>query len=196
MNIWFCGMSGVGKSTLLQQLETRFTPLNPGLFHFSIDCIDLDREIEKNLTARGILHSLSLGDFLRVSLENVQVFRQIESDLISQILQRKQKEKEICMIALGGGALTAEHFKIIKSHSHQLLCYLKDDFEKIWIRLSAHPEKLLANKSREEVYQIYLKRSEIFEKSDLIIEFEQLKGIEEIDALGHNLIEKLIQDLK
>jgi shikimate kinase len=137
-----CGKTSVGKH-LSKQLE--------------VPPYDVDTTVEKlrGQTIKEIFAS-----------EGEEAFRNYESLAIRQL------PLEHAVVMTGGGAVVREE-NISYMKSNGTVIYLKTSFSVLWERLMNEEERIkrpiLLTKSKEEVLELYEKRSKYYEKSDITI---------------------------
>lgn len=168
-SIVFVGMMGAGKSTIGRKLA----------FKLGMDFIDTDLEIENAA-------QLSISEIFAHYGE--AHFREIEKKIIIRVLQENKG-----VISVGGGAFMDED---LRNHIHQqgISIWLRADFETLMTRIHNQDHRpLLTQSSPEEVMRKLIEaRYPTYEKSDIIIENDDLtmdKTIDVVlDALGTYLV--------
>ncbi len=155
------GFSGVGKSGLIQALNT----LN--LKNYSV--FDLDLLIK----ARHFPQN-SISDF--VEINSMEKFRALEFQVLNEVLRPKEM-----IIALGGGSL--ENIEIQKLIEGTFKVWLKDSFENCYQRgLNSIEDRPLFKKTKVELEELFKKREVTYEKlSDFSVFAPQnLAGLQNI----------------
>ncbi len=163
MNILICGFMGAGKTTLLQQLKEN----TEGYFTF-----DLDEEI-------GRVFNDSVANI--INQKGLAYFREQEALILGRLLSLRTNK----VIALGGGTVEAPGFWELKDQAK--LIYLKIPFETCHERIKKDLTRPLALKSQEELKDLYDLRDKLYQRSDLTLDEEKIKGIDSIASLVHNL---------
>ena len=111
-----CGFMGAGKTTLMNRFK-----LEKSLFEF----VDLDDELKKKF-AQGYDN---LGYWIRsIGWEK---FRQKEEECLREVEERHSK----IVIALGGGTVTEEFLKNLRSKPSTKLVFLDIPFDICWDRI-------------------------------------------------------------
>jgi shikimate kinase len=168
MKILLCGFMGAGKSTLLK----KFMPNKLGF-----DCIDLDHAIAVDLNIRAE----RLGEWI---LENgFPLFRDKEKSKLKNLL----KHQNSLVIAIGNGALNPQILEIIQNDSDCYLVFLDTDFETCLKRIVNDPTRPMAKIPISELRKLYDERLKDYLLSDLVISETEIKDIECLEALVHNL---------
>lgn len=172
MKILICGFMGSGKSSFLKKLE-------PNSLGF--DCIDLDHAIANDLRIRPE----RLGEWI---LENgFPLFRDKEKSKIKELLRHPQS----MVIALGGGSLNPETLSLIKSSSDCKMVFLDMPFEICLERIKADSNRPLLVMPLNELKKLYDSRRTDYLKADLVLNEQEIKEIEGLESLVHNLQSKL-----
>ena len=151
------GFMGAGKSTIARGLDP--------------DYLDMDALIEKRL-------GMSIADFFAEKGE--EAFRQIESEVLADLLQRDQ------VVSTGGGVVVSQKNRdLLKTNSDNI--YLKADFETLYHRIAADKDNqrpLFLNNSKEELAAIFQERQAWYEEvASLILDVTKLSPEEIIEEL-------------
>ena len=165
---------GAGKSTLLQKLR-------PNKLGFN--CTDLDHALALDF---GI-HPDRLGDW--ISKNGFPLFRERESLKMNELLSLPGAQ----VIALGGGALGESFFTEIKERSHCKVVFLNTPFEVCLERIKSDLNRPMAQQSVAELKKLYDLRLSDYQKADLVLSEEDIKEIDGLDSLVHNLQERIQQ---
>ena len=159
---------GAGKSTLLR----KFQPNDQGF-----DCIDLDDALAVELRIRPE----RLGEWI---LQNgFPLFRDLEKTKLKKLL----KHKDSMVIALGGGSLTPEILKIIQNDPECKLVFLDTSFDLCLARIKDDPTRPMAQISLEELKRLFESRRKDYLLADLVVSESEIKEIEGLGTLVHNL---------
>ena len=131
------GFMGAGKSTIARGLDPNY--------------LDMDALIEERL-------GMSIAEFFSEMGE--EVFRQVESEVLAELLQRDQ------VVSTGGGVVVSQKNRdLLKTNSDNI--YLKADFEILYHRIAADKDNqrpLFLNNSKEELAAIFQERQTWYEE--------------------------------
>lgn len=170
MKILICGFMGAGKSTMLRKFQSN---------KLGYDCIDLDDAIAVDLRIRPE----RLGEWI---LKNgFPSFRDLEKRKLTTLLRHEAR----MVIALGGGALSPEIFKLIQYDSECKLVFLDTSFDLCLSRIKDDPTRPMAQISLEELKKLFESRREDYLLADLVVGESEIKEIEGLETLVHNLQE-------
>ena len=151
------GFMGAGKSTIARGLDPNY--------------LDMDALIEKRL-------GMSIAEFF--SEKGEAAFRQIESEVLADLLQRDQ------VVSTGGGVVVSQRNRdLLKTNSDNI--YLKADFETLYQRIAADKENqrpLFLKNSKEELAAIFQERQAWYEEvASRILDVTELSPEEIIEEL-------------
>lgn len=151
------GFMGAGKSTIARGLDPNY--------------LDMDALIEKRL-------GMSIAEFFAEKGE--EVFRQVESEVLADLLQRDQ------VVSTGGGVVVSQRNRdLLKTNADNI--YLKADFETLYQRISADQDNqrpLFLNNSKEELVAIFQERQVWYEEvASRILDVTKLSPEEIIEEL-------------
>ena len=151
------GFMGAGKSTIARGLDP--------------DYFDMDALIEKRL-------GMSIAEFFVEKGE--EAFRQIESEVLADLLQRDQ------VVSTGGGVVVSQRNRdLLKTNSDNI--YLKADFDTLYQRISSDKDNqrpLFLNNSKEELAAIFQERQAWYEEAaSRILDVTKLSPEEIIEEL-------------
>jgi shikimate kinase len=168
VKILICGFMGSGKSTLLAKFYRN---------SLGFECLDLDEVLAKSL---GI-DQKQLGDWIEKN--GWEKFRRIESAKIAELLISDRK----LVIALGGGTLNRELVESIKNNPQLFLIHLDVTLETCLERIKGDQNRPLLKMNLTELESIYNSRCEIFSLADLTLSSDDIKSIDGLETLVHNL---------
>ena len=133
--IFLCGFMGAGKTSVGKALAKKLN------FEF----LDTDKLIEKKY-----------GPISKIFAEKGEkYFRQKELELAKELVS-----KENVVISSGGGFVLSEEVQEILKNS--FIIYLEVPFEKCYSRICRSERPLVRNNSKEQLLQIYNKRTSIY----------------------------------
>lgn len=158
---------GAGKTTFIDQFREK----SDGFMVF-----DLDLEVANYLK----IGQGELGAY--INKHGLLHFRELEMKILKSLLMKRTQN----LIALGGGSIEANGFWEIKDAAK--LVFLDVDFERCFSRIKNDLNRPMAQKSAQEVKDLYDLRRTLYLKSDLILNESQIKGIDSIQTLMHNLM--------
>ena len=151
------GFMGAGKSTIARGLDPNY--------------LDMDALIEKRL-------GMSIAEFF--SEKGEAAFRQIESEVLADLLQRDQ------VVSTGGGVVISQRNRdLLKTNSDNI--YLKADFETLYQRIAADHDNqrpLFLKNSKEELAAIFQERQAWYEEvASRVLDVTKLSPEEIIEEL-------------
>ena len=151
------GFMGAGKSTIARGLDFNY--------------LDMDALIEKRL-------GMSIAEFFAEKGE--EAFRQIESEILADLLQRDQ------VVSTGGGVVVSQRNRdLLKTNSDNI--YLKADFETLYQRIAADKDNqrpLFLKNSKEELAAIFQERQAWYEEvASRVLDVTKLSPEEIIEEL-------------
>ena len=151
------GFMGAGKSTIARDLDPNY--------------LDMDALIEKRL-------GMSIAEFFSEMGE--EFFRQVESEVLADLLQRDQ------VVSTGGGVVISQRNRdLLKTNSDNI--YLKADFETLYQRISVDEDNqrpLFLNNSKEELAVIFQERQAWYEEvASRILDVTKLSPEEIVEEL-------------
>ena len=151
------GFMGAGKSTIARDLDPNY--------------LDMDALIEKRL-------GMSIAEFFSEMGE--EFFRQVESEVLADLLQRDQ------VVSTGGGVVISQrNCDLLKTNSDNI--YLKADFETLYHRIAADQDNqrpLFLNNSKEELAAIFQERQAWYEEvASRVLDVTKLSPEEIIEEL-------------
>lgn len=160
---------GAGKSTFLKKMQPN---------KLGYDCIDLDHALANDF---GI-HPDRLGEWI---LQNgFPLFRDKEKTKLKKLIRHDNS----LVIALGGGSLNPEIFSMIEKTSDCYLVFLDTSIEVCIERIRGEKNRPLSNISESELFALYESRAQDYEKADIRLNEQEIKEIEGLEALVHNLL--------
>lgn len=169
-SIVFVGMMGAGKSTIGRRVA----------FKLGIDFIDTDLEIENAA-------QLSISEIFAHYGE--QHFRDIEKKIIMRLLSEKKG-----VISVGGGAFMDESLRNY-IHQYGVSVWLRADLETLMKRVDnqGHRPLLSQDDPRKVMEKLIAVRYPIYEKSDIIIQNNDISPDKTVDMVLNDLYDFLNQ---
>ena len=151
------GFMGAGKSTIARGLDPNY--------------LDMDSLIEERL-------GMSIAEFFAEKGEGA--FRQIESEVLADLLQRDQ------VVSTGGGVVISQRNRdLLKTNSDNI--YLKADYETLYQPIAADKDNqrpLFLNNSKEELATIFQERQAWYEEvASRVLDVTELSPEEIIEEL-------------
>ena len=151
------GFMGAGKSTIARGLDPNY--------------LDMDALIEKRL-------GMSIANFF--SEKGEAAFRQVESEVLADLLQRDQ------VVSTGGGVVVSQRNRdLLKTNSDNI--YLKADFETLYQRIAVDKDNqrpLFLKNSKEELAAIFQERQDWYEEvASRVLDVTKLTPEEIIEEL-------------
>lgn len=151
------GFMGAGKSTIARGLDSNY--------------LDMDALIEKRL-------GMSIANFFAEKGE--EAFRQIESEVLAELLQRDQ------VVSTGGGVVISQRNRdLLKTNPDNI--YLKADFDTLYQRISTDKDNqrpLFLNNSKEKLAAIFQERQYWYEEvASRVLDVTKLSPEEIIEEL-------------
>lgn len=141
------------------------------------DCIDLDHAIAADLNIRPE----RLGEWILAN--GFPEFRDKEKTKLKRLMNHPAS----MVIALGGGALNQDIISIIHNNIECYLVFVDTPLEVCLGRIKDDPERPLAQISPTELEKLYQERRIDYMKADLVLSEDQIKEIDALPALVHNL---------
>lgn len=166
VNILVCGFMGSGKTTFVESFQEN----DLGFITY-----DLDHVVADHL---GITH-LQLGEW--INKNTLEKFREVEMEVLSNLVSLRTFK----IIALGGGTPTSPMFDSLRDQTR--LVFLDVPFETCFMRIKNDRNRPLTALGEEGLRELYLKRLPTYKKADLILSESNIKTIERLDSLVHNL---------
>jgi shikimate kinase len=105
----------------------------------------------------------------------------VEMTVLTNLVNQRTKK----IIALGGGTPTAGSFKELKDQTK--LVFLDVPFETCFVRIKNDSNRPLTALGEEGLRDLYQKRLPIYRNADLILSETEIKEIEGLESLVHNL---------
>jgi shikimate kinase len=167
-SIVFVGMMGAGKSTIGRRVA----------FKLDMDFVDTDLEIENAA-------QLSISEIFAHYGE--QHFRKIEKKIIMRLLAEKKG-----VISVGGGAFMDENLREY-IHQYGISVWLRADFETLMKRVDNQGHRPLLSQDDPKIVMKKLidLRYPIYEKSDIIVQNNDISPDKTVDIVLDNLYEYL-----
>tara|TARA_Y100000780_G_scaffold232594_1_gene268661 strand:+ start:330100 stop:330570 length:471 start_codon:yes stop_codon:yes gene_type:complete len=150
MNYFLCGFSGAGKSQYLKELSNSEQYKNYQFY-------DLDDYIFSSLTGYS-----GLGE--AIEDKGWEWFRSTEQSKLMELLNR-----ENVWVALGGGTLTQDLVKKLKSYENIKGFWLNTDFETCWSRIEGDTNRPLVKKGKQALRELYLEREPLYKNFEKVL---------------------------
>ncbi|MBC7429854.1 MAG: hypothetical protein H7336_14665 [Bacteriovorax sp.] len=166
MNIMVCGFMGSGKTTFVESFRGN---------HLGFDCIDLDTAVASSL---GILPS-ELGEW--INKNGLVHFRRKEIFILKGLLNNRMMK----IIALGGGTIEGEGYSELRSQAKTV--FLNIAFETCYKRIKNDLNRPITALGEVGLQDLYNKRIPKYLTSDLCLSETEIKEIDGLDSLVHNL---------
>lgn len=166
MNILICGFMGSGKTTFVE----KFSENSLGFMTF-----DLDSVVAESLK----IGPSELGAW--INQHGMEEFRKKEMESLGSLLAMRTKK----LVALGGGTIEASGFEDLRNQAKMV--FLNTPFEVCFKRIQKDANRPLTALGEEGLFELYQKRLPLYKKSDLTLSEYQIKEIERLDPLVHNL---------
>lgn len=166
MNILVCGFMGSGKTTFIES----FANNDLGFMTF-----DLDQVVSSEL---GVSH-FELGQWIRK--HGIEEFRKKEIGALRTLLSMRTMK----IIALGGGTVEGPDFGELRTQAKMV--FLDTPFETCHERIKNDSNRPMTSLGADGLRELYQKRLPEYQKADLILSETQIKEIEGLGPLVHNL---------
>lgn len=167
MNILVCGFMGAGKSTFVGRLAQN---------RLDFECLDLDVEIAKHL----MILPNELGNWIKNS--GLDHFRGLEITILKNIINLNNNT----IIALGGGTVESSSYREIAQSCRTV--YLNIPFQVCLERIKHDLNRPLLDLGDLKLEKLYDSRKKIYLTSDLILNEAEIKEIDGLETLVHNLL--------
>ena len=166
MNILVCGFMGSGKTTFIESFKDN----DLGFMTF-----DLDQVVCEEL---GITHQ-ELGEWIKN--HGMAEFRQKEISALQSLLNMRTMK----IIALGGGTIEAAGFDELRTQAKMI--FLNTPFETCYKRIKNDSNRPMTLLGEDGLRNLYQKRLPLYQQAELILSETQIKEIEGLVPLVHNL---------